>query len=136
MINGGGIGMKRMRQSIISGLTTITLLIGGASIVRAEDVKQAEADAYRPKITLHYGEDFDMDRLEFSRIGLSRDNVDAEFRAGFERSQCIGLLVDNHLVSTFDEKMAVLALPSTIFNIHKGRGVNSGLRYGPCAVTG
>ena len=128
--------MKRMRQSIISGLTTITLLIGGASIVRAEDVKQAEADAYRPKITLHYGEDFDIRRLQSLQRGLSRDDVNAEFREGFERPQCIGLLVDDRLVSTFDEKTAMSALPSTIFNIYQGRGVNPGLRYGDCAVTG
>ena len=128
--------MKRMRQSIISGLTTITLLIGGASIVRAEDVKQAEADAYRPKITLHYGEDFDIRRLQSLQRGLSRDDVNAELREGFERSQCVGLLVDNRLVSTFDQDTAMLALQSTVFNIYEGRGVNPGLRDGPCSVTG
>ena len=128
--------MKRMRQSIISGLTTITLLIGGASIVRAEDVKQAEADAYRPKITLHYGEDFDIRRLQSLQRGLSRHNVDAELRAGFERSQCVGLLVDDRLVSTFDEKTAWIRLSTTVFSIYEGQGVNPGLRYGPCAVSG
>ena len=128
--------MKRMRQSIISGLTTITLLIGGASIVRAEDVKQAEADAYRPKITLHYGEDFDIRRLQSLQRGLSRDDVNAELREGFERSQCVGLLVDDRLVSTFDEKTAWIRLSTTVFSIYEGQGVNPGLRYGPCAVSG
>ena len=67
--------------------------------------------------------------------GLLRHNVDAELRAGFERSQCVGLLVDNRLVSTFDQDTAKWVF-SVIGDIFEGQGVNSGRREGPCAVKG
>ena len=68
--------------------------------------------------------------------GLLRHNVDAELRAGFERSQCVGLLVDDRLVSTFDERTASSSMRAVVGNIYEGQGVNPGLRYGDCAVTG